>query len=69
MTLHEALLNGYKVGEVKYQRGYVSRKVNVAYQSVLTGKGSRKNQPYVLVPCLTSTQYCMRAYLVKEDYK
>lgn len=66
MTLHEALLNGYKVGEVKYQRGYVSRKVNVAYQPVLTAKGSRKKQLYVLMPCFTSSQYCLRAYLVKS---
>ena len=67
MTLHEALLNGYKVREYKYQRGYVSRKINLANQPVLTGKGYRKNQLYVLIPCFTSTQYCFRAYLKKDD--
>lgn len=66
MTYANAIASGYKPGEVKYQRGYVSRKgYDLDNATVYTAKGSRNGQLYVLTPCWTSTQYCFRQYLTK----
>lgn len=65
MTLKEALLSGYKKADCTYQRGYVSRKVNVDEQTVYTAGGSRKGEKYVLLPTWESSQYCIRQYLKK----
>lgn len=67
MTYREAIENGYTDADTKYQRGYVSRKANTMEQPVQTAGGSRKGQLYVLLPCFTSTQYCIRQYLQKEE--
>ena len=65
MNLKQALEQGYKMADMKYQRGYVSRKVNREEQEVHVAGGNRKGQLYVLVPCFTSTQYCYRLYLTR----
>ena len=67
MTLREAMQNGYKFGDTVLQRGYISRKTNISEQEVLTAKGTRKGQKYVLLPNFTGTQYCYRQYLIKEE--
>ena len=67
MTYREAIENGYTDADTKYQRGYVSRKANTKEQPVQEAGGSRKGQLYVLLPCFTSTQYCIRQYLRKEE--
>lgn len=59
--------DGYKVGDIKWQRGYVSRKFtndgNRPVYAVTSGK--RKGQVFVLYPSYISTRYCIRAYLTK----
>lgn len=65
MNLKEALEQGYKMEDMKYQRGYVSRKTNREEQKVHIAGGNRKGQLYVLVPCFESTQYCYRLYLTR----
>lgn len=65
MNLREALDNGYKMADMKFQLGYVSRKVNREEQKVHVACGKRKGQLYVLVPCFESTRYCYRLYLEK----
>lgn len=65
MTYQDAINQGYKAAEQTYQRGYVSRRANIAKQPVLTAGGRRKGQKYILVPCWESTQYCIRQYLSK----
>ena len=67
MTLQEAFDNGYKLGDRKYQRGYVTRKLsNFAELEVFVARGRRKNELYALLPCFGSTRYCYRQYLYKE---
>ena len=64
MTYKDAKKQGYKNGRQAYQRGYVSRKIDINNQPVLT---SGKGELYVLFPCWTSTQYCIRQYIYKEN--
>lgn len=64
MTYGEALDMGYRMGDIKYQRGYVSRRVDVLEQPVKEAGGSRKGELYVLIPNRYSTNYCYRQYLV-----
>jgi len=66
MNVREALESGYTVGDVKYFQGYVSRKVVVMDQPVLTAGGYRKGQLYYECPNYNSTRYSLRVYLVKE---
>lgn len=65
MTYKEALKNGYKNGDTKLHRGYLSRKINIDNQEVKVAGGSRRGQLYVELPCYISTQYTYRQYLVK----
>lgn len=67
MTYWEALNSGYRVSCIKWQRKYVSRKVDIMDQPVKFAGGSRKGQPYIELPSWQSTQYSLRAYLEKED--
>ena len=67
MTYQDAIKAGYIAGETKYQRGYVSRKTNADMQPVHVAGGRRKGQLYALLPCYTSTQYCIRQYFIKGD--
>lgn len=69
MTLQEALNMGYSLGDIKYQRGYVSRKVNINNQPVLAAQGTRNNEKYVLVPAWNTTNYCFRQYLIAPERK
>lgn len=66
MTYQDAISAGYKDADQKYQRGYISRKADQLSQEVHTAGGSRKGSLYVLLPCWTSTQYCIRQYLIKR---
>lgn len=66
-TLNDYLDHGYRLdGGMAYQRGYVSRKVDIGEQPVYEAKGSRKGQLYILEPCYTSTKYCFRHYLTRH---
>ena len=65
MTYGEAKANGWKEADTKYERGYVSRKVDVDQQPVLVAGGSRKGQLYVKLPCWSTTLFCVRQYLTK----
>lgn len=66
MTFKQALEAGYKIGDWKYHRGYVSRKLtNLGELEVFVAGGNRRNELYVLLPCFSSTRYCYRQYLYK----
>lgn len=66
MTYGEAKKAGYIDADTTYQRGYVSRKVDIDSQVVHAAGGKRKNDLYVLLPCFNSSQYCMRQYIAKR---
>jgi len=65
-TLNDALAAGYKRGDMKYQRGYVSRKSDIGKSPVHVAGGRRAGELYFLLPCYDSTIYCMRQYLRKN---
>lgn len=52
-------VKGRKVVREAYQRGFVSRKIDVETQPIIKG---RKGD-YVLAPSFNSTQFCVRLYL------
>lgn len=67
MTYGEAVDLGYREGDRKYSRGYVSRCVeNSACLPVKRAgkRGPRARQLYVELPCSYSTRYHIRQYLV-----
>lgn len=67
MTYGEAIAIGYREGERRYSRGYVSRcDVNFAQLPVKRAgkRGTRAGQLYVEMPCYHSTRYHVRQYLV-----
>lgn len=64
-TLKEAIANGYMITEKRLARGYISRRVNPAYQPVKIAGGSRKGQLFVELPNFESTTYHYRCYLTK----
>ena len=64
MTYAEEKAAGYTDGRESYQRGYVSRKVNIDALPVLTASGNLKGAPYVLLPAYNTSQYCIRRYLI-----
>lgn len=66
MTLNEALASGYHYGDTKFQRGYISRKIDQGAQVVHTAGGRRAGELYVLLPSWLTTNYCVRQYLVKD---
>ena len=51
-TLSEALDQGYRMADTTYQRGYISRKVNMYAQPVKVAGGSRRGQLYIDAPLL-----------------
>ena len=58
-----------KFYSVTLERGYVSRKnFDFDEQEVKIGKGRRKGEMYILVPCYYSTRFCQRMYF-KGDFK
>lgn len=68
MTLREALGKGYNENyDLKFQAGYVSRRVDVMDQVVHEAGGSRKGDLYVLLPCDVSTRFCYRMYLTAPE--
>lgn len=64
-TLKEALDQGYIIVDRKYQRGYISRKINEMDQTIKVAGGRRAGDLYIKLPCYKSTQYFFRAYLKK----
>lgn len=67
MTYGEAISLGYREGDRKYSRGYVSRlEENSACLPVKRAgkRGTRAGQLYVERPCYNTTQYHIRQYLV-----
>ena len=66
MTYGNALAAGYVNADRQWQRGYLSRKINVMEQPVVVAGGYRKGDLYVLLPTRQSTQYCIRQYLKKK---
>ena len=52
MTYRQAKKQGYKPGRTAWTRGYVSRKINVDDQTVLTARGGGKNTSYCRPPTL-----------------
>lgn len=65
MTAAEALNQGYVLKELRFQHGYISRKMTLEEAEVIEGKGRRKGQLYFLWPNFTSARYCYRVYLEK----
>lgn len=61
------LRKDYTFGDIRWQRGYVSRVTtcvgNNPVYAVTSGK--RKGQVFVLYPSYKSTRYCLRVYLTK----
>lgn len=66
MTYKEAIAAGYKRADQRYERGYLSRKINPDNQLVCTAGGNRKGWKYVCLPCYHSTQYFIRQYIYKD---
>ncbi len=66
MTYAEAIAKGYREGDCKYSRGYVSRLENNSGIPVKRAgkRGTRAGQLYVELPCYHTTQYHIRQYLV-----
>ena len=65
-TLSDALALGYKLADQQYQRGYVSRKIDLWGGSpVHVAGGSRRGELYILRPAWSTSQYCIRQYLRK----
>ena len=69
MTYQQALDMGYRNGDVKWTRGYTSRRCDINRLEVGTAGGTRKGQRYVVLPTLHSTVYSLRQYLVAPEYK
>lgn len=65
-TYGAALAAGYSDGDQTWERGYISRKSKLDDLPVKVAGGNRKGNLYVLLPAYTSTQYCIRQYLVKK---
>lgn len=62
--LSQATEAGYKLGDYRRQRGYVSRKP-ANDRAVFVAGGNRAGELYYLAPCFDSSQYCWRVYLYK----
>lgn len=67
MTVKELMEMGYEKADIKYARGYVSRKQDELNAEVHEAGGSRKGEYYALLPCFTSSQYCFRQYYKKGE--
>lgn len=68
MNYKEAKEQGYRVYDTKMQTGYVTRRPMSDEQvEVLRAEGNRKGELYVLMPNYSSTRYCKRCYLRKEN--
>ena len=65
MTYKEAKEQGYKDIYQRYQRGYVSRKINTDDQPVLKSGRNGKGPEYVLLPAGRTTRFCVRQYIRK----
>lgn len=61
------LNEGWTFGDIKKQRGYVSRVLTYTGEEAVytVTHGKRKGQIFVLYPSYESTRYCLRVYLTK----
>lgn len=64
-TYGEALAMGWKCGDTRLQRGYISRKSHEEDLPVEIAGGTRNGELYVLRPNWASSQYCIRQYLYR----
>ena len=65
-TYGEALKQGWQKTHAAWQRGYVSRKIDVNNQPIKLAGGFRHGQFYVNLPSWGATQYCLRQYIAKD---
>lgn len=67
-TYEDFQKKGYKLGDMVWQRGYVSRKItpNATRTVYKVTSGKRYGQLFILFPSFISTRYCRRIYLVLE---
>lgn len=63
LTYGQVLTMGYRDADSRYQRGYISRRVDADSQPVHVAGGNRRGALYVLLPAANSSQYCIRQYL------
>ena len=56
-NVKEAIDIGYEVGDRKYSRGYISRKINTLNQPIKIAGGTRKGELYYEIPSYNSTTY------------
>lgn len=63
-TYAEAIKQGYRDGETRWARGYISRKCKLSETPVRVAGGTRKGQLYVDLPSYRSTNYHIRQYLI-----
>ena len=68
MTYHEALRKGYKLGDQRWHRGYISRRINVDDQEVQEAGGYRRGELYVELPTWRSSSYYIRQYLIPPTH-
>ena len=66
-TLDEALDMGYRLADMQYARGYVSRRIERGSEPVRVAGGRRSGELYIDEPCYTSTRYHIRHYLIRLD--
>ena len=65
-TLADAYAAGMCDGEVRLQRGYVTRKPRDPEEiEVQEARGYRGGELYYLAPNFSSTRYCYRIYLTR----
>ena len=59
---------GYRLGDMQYTKGYVSRKTSDIFTCpVYEARGSRKGELYILEPAYNTSRYCFRHYLYKKE--
>lgn len=66
-TLDEALDQGYRLADMQYTKGYLSRKTDLRTQPVHIAGGNRKGDLYIEEPCWNTSKYHFRHYLVREE--
>ena len=67
-TFEDFRNQGYVYGDIVWQRGYVSRKLetNATRPVYAVTRGIRKGQLFIVIPSYISTRYCKRIYLVRK---
>lgn len=65
-TLKDALELGYTNGDVRWHRGYVSRKSDLMALPVYMSDDG-KNKLYMLLPTWSSTSRCVKMHLIPPE--